>query len=199
MTIDIPEPAGRNDIYMPMIKTTTNRQKFSVDAGIGGVKSVSQIAGGPRNIFGAKAGRLPARQESEANRPNFDIEGIIKNPNTIADIKRQAIGHHMNMKRAAYLNSTNYSKAPMVTASLSSVSPGPMRPKRNGADHRNSKLAIDLAASGVGLTSSLQQTPSPRKQLKLKMKMNPNRNTVDTDHYQNHKNLASTASDFPRY
>jgi hypothetical protein len=156
MTIDVPEPAGRNDIYMPMIKTATNRQKFSVDAGFGGVKSVSQIAGGPKNIFGAKAGRLPVRQDSDVNRPNFDIEGIIKNPNTIENIKRQAIGHHMNMKRAAYLNSTNYSKAPMVTASLSSVSPGAMRSKRHAHDRdRNGKMTIDLAASGVGLTSSL--------------------------------------------
>lgn len=41
MTIDIPEASARNEIYMPMIKTASNRQKFSVDAGLGGVKSVS--------------------------------------------------------------------------------------------------------------------------------------------------------------
>ena len=104
----------------------------------------------------------------------------------------------MNMKRAAYLNSTNYSKAPMVTASLSSVSPGNMRGKRHGGHDRNTKLTIDLGASGVGLNNNLQQTPSPRKQIS-KLKMNPNRNTVDINHYQNPKNLTHTSSEFPRY
>lgn len=68
----------------------------------------------------------------------------------------------MNMKRQANLNSTNYSKAPMITNSLSSISPRALRPKRN-APLGQASMTIDVDASGGLGLSSLQQTPPPRK------------------------------------
>jgi hypothetical protein len=50
------------------------------------------------------------------------MEGIIQSPNT--NIKMQAIGYHKNLKKMAYINkSTNFSGAPEVTNSHSTISP----------------------------------------------------------------------------
>lgn len=73
----------------------------------------------------------------DSKRPNFDIEGIIKSPNT--NIKMHAIGYHKNLKKMAYLNSTAYSRAPAVTNSLSTISP--MRARKAGV---NNSLSIDV-------------------------------------------------------
>jgi hypothetical protein len=131
--------------------------------GLTPMKSVSQV--GHSNIFGVKDRRVQ----------NFDIDGIIKNPNT--NIKKYALGNQLNFKKLNQPESTKYSKAPMITNSLSNISPAMMRGKRSGAG-ANLSMSIDVDSLGGLIDGSLQNTP-PRKQ-KLNLKMNPNLHTVDS-------------------
>lgn len=82
---------------------------------------------------------------------NFDIDGIIKNPNT--NTKKYALGHQMNIKKLTHPESSKYSKAPMVMNSLSNISPAMMRGKRSGPG-ANLSMSIDVdSLAGLGDSS----------------------------------------------
>ena len=115
-------------------------------------------------------------QESRSDskqRLNFDIEGIIRSPNT--NIKMHAIGYHQNLKKMKYLNST--SRAPAVTNSMSTMSP--MRARKKADVNASLTIDVDTPHNLMSLMGTPQAMP----------KTNKNRESTI---------MKATASDFPR-